>query len=417
MSKLPSSNTNASQKKTPKIPEKLPSIIRDFTRDLSATFPEYVYLWEKWTVDDLDEQEIKSLFEYFLKTYPARFFDILYQNEDIFKITMAGLEDGPETNTFFLPNVEFKLLYHCDNITEKTKQAIWKYLQLILFTLTDSIKDKGLFGDTAKLFDGIKETDLQEKLTEVINGMGDFFKNSNNGETETEETSSPNLGGEMPNPESIFENLSGLLEGKIGKMAQELAQELSGEFGELFGEDGEDADSIKNPQDAFKKLMKNPSKMMGLVKKVSEKIKTKFDKGDINPEDMKEEMGAFMNQMKSMGGPNSSAFQDMMKNMAKSMGLGGKNMKMDTNALSRMEKQMNQKEQIKARLEKRKTEAKEKLVFRTNDGEIQEKSMAHQPPNKNAEKDVDTIMREFNLTNESVVKPVPDHKKKKKAKK
>jgi hypothetical protein len=42
-------------------PSNLSSIIGDFSRDLSITFPEYVYLWEKWTTQDLPENEIISL--------------------------------------------------------------------------------------------------------------------------------------------------------------------------------------------------------------------------------------------------------------------------------------------------------------------------------------------------------------------
>ena len=92
------------------IPENLQSVVHDFTVDLTATFPEYAFLWKKWTNPALDPRDLDELFAYLTKVFPERFFDILYQNEDIFK-------PDNETNTQFLPNVEFKILFNCTDIT------------------------------------------------------------------------------------------------------------------------------------------------------------------------------------------------------------------------------------------------------------------------------------------------------------
>ena len=154
------------------IPENFRSIIGDFTNDLSITFPEYSYLWLKWGSPGLKEEELIELFGYVSTVYPERFFDILYQNEDIFKMEST-------MNVHFLPNVDFKLLYHCENITEKTKKAIWNYLQLILFTITNSIKNKSTFGNTKNMFEGIDEKELQEKLEDTIKNITKFFSNLN----------------------------------------------------------------------------------------------------------------------------------------------------------------------------------------------------------------------------------------------
>ena len=137
------------------IPENFKSIVVDFTNDLSITFPEYSYLWDRWKTDD--ESVYLEVFEHCLKSFPERFFDILYQNVEIFEPTN-------ETNTVFLPNIDFKLLYNCQGVSENTKKTIWKYLQLLLFTVIGSVKDKSIFGDTANMFDGIDENDLQEKF-------------------------------------------------------------------------------------------------------------------------------------------------------------------------------------------------------------------------------------------------------------
>ena len=116
------------------VPNNFRSVISDFTKDLSITFPEYSYLWAKWALVETSNEEIRNLFDYCLTVYPERFFDILYQTTEIFDTESA-------VNTNFLPNVDFKLLFHCENVSESTKKTIWKYLQLILFTIVGGIKD------------------------------------------------------------------------------------------------------------------------------------------------------------------------------------------------------------------------------------------------------------------------------------
>ena len=71
---------------TPKIPDNFNNVIIDFTKDLSITYPEYSFLWSKWMVDKLEDEELKNLFEYCLSVYPERFFDILYQNNNILSV-------------------------------------------------------------------------------------------------------------------------------------------------------------------------------------------------------------------------------------------------------------------------------------------------------------------------------------------
>lgn len=394
---------NLNRQEIEPINNKLSKIVNDFARDLTTTFPEYKYLWEKWC-EPLAEEEAKNIHEYFCKTYPERFFDILYQNEDIFQV------DG-NTNTFFLPNVEFKLLYNCENITETTKNAIWKYLQLILFTLTSSLKHRENFGDSANLFDGIDEGDLQNKISEAVGGIGEFFKNIQQrnsdsesnlgdlgdlGEESTESRQPDDSSFPLPNTENIFENLKGLFDGKIGKLAKELAGEMSEEFKDIFGA-GDDMES----KDIFKKLMKDPAKIMNLVKKLQAKLKTKFQSGEVNQEEMMSEATEFMKQFKNMGGANSDQFKEMFQNMTKGMGLG-KNAKMDVNALARMEKQMDTRARIKRNLERKRQEQQSNIQY--NDGKATFHIEGEEKQEKSTKEDIDRIMREMNFTEEDEIK-------------
>ena len=357
------------------IPDNFSSIIRDFTNDLSITFPEYVNLWEPWSRVDTNYID---LYRYCLGIYPERFFDILYQNDEIFM-------NENNINTLFLPGVDFKILFQCEGVSDKTKHTIWKYLQLVMVTIMSGIEDKSVFGDTMNLFDGIDENDLHSKLAETIGGLSDFFKENISEDKDKDKDESPKMeefnnmfDSNIPNPDDLNEHLKGLFGGKIGTLAKELADELSDDIMNMFGKD--ETEDVKSTEDVLKKIMKDPAKMMGLLKKVSTKLDKKMKNGDINQSDIMKEASEIMGKMKEMGGGKD--FQEMMKNMAKNMpgmaGMMGKNTKFDVNALSRMSKTETMKERMRNKMEANKCKLEEKsannLVFKIDGEEGQQKS-------------------------------------------
>ena len=299
------------------IPANFNSLISDFTKDLSLTFPEYVHLWNEMTVPVLSTDLIARVFAHCKKVYPERFFDILYQNDDIFSAES-------QVNVHFLPNVDFKVLYNTDGLSDNTKKTIWKYLQLMLFTVIGEVKDKDTFGDTMNMFDGIDEKELHSKLSETMSGLTDFFKNMDtpaaDAENPTEDIKSAfgKMDG-MPNMDNIQDHLKSVFNGKIGSLAKEMAEEISGEFADLLGAD---AGNAENPQDVIKNLMKNPKKIMDLMKTVGGKLDAKMKSGEISREEIMKEAGDLINQMKGAGG--NDELNNMFKKMAKGMGgLGG----------------------------------------------------------------------------------------------
>jgi len=439
------------------IPEKFISIISDFANDLSYPFPEYEYLWSKWRVlENIPESMIQSVYNHCQDVYPERFFDVLYQNDDIFK-------HENKINTCFLPNVEFKILFNTPGVSEKTKNAMWKYIQLILFTIIGNVKDKQDFGKSMNLFEGIDETELQDKLSDAMKNMTDFFtgleKDSENEESENSDTKSPNMESEFQkatsfakdffekmgetegetegegegeaerekesstppkfdfNPEDIHNHLKGLFDGKLGSLAKELIDELSEELKETFGT--ENLNSETKPKDLFQKLMKNPAKFMELVKKISNKFQEKMKRGDISQEEMMREATEMLRKMKEMGG-DSKQMTEMFQNMAKSMGMGGKNVKVDTNAMNRMVKQQSIKDRLRAKMEQRKQQEFElkqtaenvnRLIYRPLDGEKAE--MTPQP-----EMSIDEIVASIEAVGEKKnTNPNQNQKKKNKKKK
>ena len=340
------------------VPDNFRSIINDFTNDLSTTFPEYSQTWSKWSSPDITQGDLEQLFQHVLAVYPNRFFDILNQNADIFKA-------DSDANTQFLPDMDFKVLYNCDGISETTRNTVWKYLQLILFTVVGSVKDKANFGDTANIFEGIDESELHNKLAESIGSIGDFFSKMDEGiPSEGEEQESSGLGfnpNNLPKPEELRDHLKTLFEGKIGTLAKELADEIGEDLAASLGEDIKNARSTK---DVFTKLMQNPEKISGLVKTVGEKLNQKMANGDISKDDIMNEAGDLMRRMKDMAGGDMGNFADMFKNMAKGMGVNiPKGAKIDKNALERLEKQTTSRDKMKARIEVKKQKlAAEKLV-------------------------------------------------------
>jgi hypothetical protein len=122
--------------------QNLRSIVVDFATDLTKVFPEYAFLWERWFT--ADDNEYERLHQHFLAVFPERFFDIMNSNSEIFS-------ESSTANTMFLPDVDFKVLFNCEGVSENTKTSMWKYLQLLLFTVLGSMKDSSNFGDAIKV--------------------------------------------------------------------------------------------------------------------------------------------------------------------------------------------------------------------------------------------------------------------------
>ena len=320
------------------IPAEFYNIMKDFTTDILTTFPEYKANLNNGLLDILndknDTEDVKNLFEYIKNIYPERFFDFLYQNEDIFT--------KDEINTEFLPNINFSELWNQD-ISENTKTIIWKYLQLVLFAVIKNEEDTNSFGDTAKLFEAINEDDLKKKLEEAMKEMSDIF---NMGD-------SPDISNinqeDFPNPEDLHNHINGLLEGNLGKLATEITEETMKDL----DIDMSDADNVG---DIFKNLFKNPGKLMNMIKKVGTKLDSKLQSGELKESELMEEALGLMEKMESMPG------MENMKNMMSKMGMPtGKNSKMNTSAmashLKQNLKQSKQKERMRRKLEQRRAAA------------------------------------------------------------
>jgi len=356
-------------------------IIKDFIDDLNITFRDKIedlilsnrdlniifsqnksiFLQDN-LLDNIElSQSINNLYVYCKQVFPPRFFDIIYQNQDIF--------DG-SCNTYFLPEIDFSIFFF-DTTTQQTRETIWKYLQMVLFTIVTSIDDKSCFGDNTQLFEAINSDVFKDKLSETIQGMENLFNNKTTSSDTSENSfdfetmfndisnnnffndmssnnffndiSSNNFFNNMPNSETIHDHINKLINGKIGSIAKELAEETTRDL-------DIDCESIKDPNDIFKELFKNPNKLLSLVSNIGNKLDKKMKDGSIKESELLEEATSIFKNMNSMPGMNN------LDDLFKSMNLGDllpKGGKVNTNAFQNMMDQNIKMAKMKERMKKK----------------------------------------------------------------
>ena len=337
------------------------TIILDFLRDIDCSFPEYREVLEKYLgysheMKPMPDELYIELYTHCRAVYPVRFFDILYKNETLFAgvpsstATTADADADANADVVvsetapmeFLPGVDFREIWATEDITSNTKDIIWKYLQLILFSIVNNLSDMGSFGDTAKLFEAIDDNELKNKLEEVIGEMGSMFGNAAdaNGTASAEgmdesfkkatefmnEAFSGTAGASangsappMPDAGSIHEHLSSILNGKIGKLAKEIAEETAADL-------NLDMSNETSMKGVFQQLLKNPGKLSGIIKTVGSKLDSKLKSGELKESEIMQEASELMSKMKNMPGMNNlaSMLSKMGMNVPGGMGGGAK---------------------------------------------------------------------------------------------
>ena len=218
--------------------EEFNKIITDLSADLQTTFPELK--------DKLDSLDRNNCYEHCLKVYPPLMFDIIYKHMSLF-----------EAEFYILPGIDLSPLMK-SNISENTRNIIWKYLLLILGTTSNK---------------NMKQTDKMDLLNKLTESLKDEKKDP---------------------AEEFQEKIQNLMGGKIGSIAKEMAEETTGD----------------NPEEFMRNLFQDPSKMMNMAKEIETKIEGKFKNGDIDKDDIQSEAMNIMETMKDIPG-----LQEMMVKM------------------------------------------------------------------------------------------------------
>jgi hypothetical protein len=320
------------------ITENFIKVIKDFYTDVSTTFPEYEEhvkdVLKDIQEENYDTERIKNLFNYCKNLYPARFFDLLYQNEEIF--------ENEEIDTMFIENIDFKELWKKD-ITENTKLIIWKYLQLVCFSVVNNEMSADTFKDTAQLFEAIDENELKNKLCETMEQMETIF---NPIDSSGEEVNINDLSNSLPDPEELHEHINGILGGKLGRLASEITEDTIKELGDISG--------VESVNDVFQMLFKNPNKIMNMVKKIGGSLDKKIKSGEIKESELIEEAGELMGKLNTM--PGMKEMQKMMSQMGMPLGKNSKiNMGAFKNNLNKAKATNKMKERLKKKLDSKKS--------------------------------------------------------------
>lgn len=341
--------------------EEFNKIIKDFITDLLTTFPE---IESKLSIELLNiknnsssEEDFKIIYQFIKEHYTSLFFDILYQNNDLFN-----------KERILLPTIDFSILWK-DNISDKTRGIIWKYLQLLSVCVIYDSKDGSGFGNISELLNSINQDELKDKLKDLFTNMNDFMNDEK----------------DKPNAEQFHEHLNGLLDGKLGKLAKEIVDETTDDFKEVLN-----LNENMNMSDMFNQVTKNPTKLLGLANKINSKIESKIKNGDMKESEILEEAKEMLNKMENI--PGMDKISQLMKN------LGGK---LDINGMQNHIKQNLNKAKMKERMQ---TKLKQKQSV--------PQSTAEPIPDKNIDELLETI-----FSTGEVVKKSPKKNKKNKNKK
>jgi hypothetical protein len=258
-------------------------VINDFIRDISTTFPEYKLLLDK------KAKNMNSLYLFCKKKYPLRSEDIMNRNVEIF-------DEESEVDTEFLPSVHFKNLWQYEDLSENSKEMIWRYLQLVLLVLRITPDNEN---------DMVESTN-EETMDAMINNMAEFFsKISMDSETETEKvsSSSENISSntfeesqESSSEDPIVPSLDdfgGLFGGHLASLAKDVAAESAALL---------NLDENTTPDQAIKQLFSNPAKLSSMMSSISSKLDSKMKSGELNQDDIMSEAFGMMGKMGSMPG-------------------------------------------------------------------------------------------------------------------
>lgn len=262
-------------------------IFNDFIRDLSKTFPEIkscLYRNYEGCLTDVDDKKLCDLPKL------NRFLELIGDYEKM--ITDKNLEFF-DLEVEFLEEISFKLLW-TKNISNKTRESIWKYLQtfqLININLRSSQQLKDALSqigtDTEMEVDRTTAKDLKK-----MKKLSDSVKEKATGESELDDM------------------LGGLMGGGIGDIAKEVAKNMDIE--NMFG----NIDENSNPMEIMAQMM-NPEKMGSIFNNINSVMEQKMESGELSQDSLKSEAEGMMGKM----GEN-PMFKNMMRTMDPTMQQG-----------------------------------------------------------------------------------------------
>jgi hypothetical protein len=255
------------------------TIFGNFIRDLSKTYPEIKSCLYRNYEDCLLEGD-KSLSDF---PKLEKFLKLIGDHEKL--ITDKNLEFF-DLEVEFLEEITFKRLW-TKNISNKTRESIWKYLQtfqIININLRSSQQLKDVLSqigtDTQVEVDKSTAKDLK-KLKKLSEGVKEEV------EEETE----------------LDAMLGPLMDSGIGDIAKEVAKNMDVE--KMFGS----IDENSNPMEIMAQMM-NPDKMGTIFQNINSVMEQKMDSGELTKDSLKSEAEGMMGTL-----GESPMFKNMMQGL------------------------------------------------------------------------------------------------------
>lgn len=216
-----------------------------------------------------------------------------------------------------LPEVKFNLIWNDEDIDDESKETIWKYLHTLYIFSYEFQKDK----DVNEILEQLKNiqqdnSDLDEQtktflsIIDNLSGKNDIDMDKlENSELNNEDEDEDNTSGfTLPN----IPDLSNLMNGSIGQLAQEIVSDL--DTSKL---------NLEDPSMLLKNLMSgnigDDSGLMDLVKNITGKIHDKINSGELNEEHLFSEANNVMNTFNNSS--NSNSLFNNMFNQAVNTGI------------------------------------------------------------------------------------------------
>jgi hypothetical protein len=270
-------------------------LFQSFIKDIIDVFPEYEKRLTKYYHSTLSSEDINDpKLQDFLENVNEISSEIINKDISVF-----------DNDPIILQNVSFKLLWNSDEISDQSKNSIWKYLQTFCAIKVQSESEQ------TKIDDVIKKIELNEKVKdkETLKNMKKLQKlNEQFDIKEIESVLKDNPGtidDGMTEMDKMFENTS------IGQIAKEITEDL-------------DIENIMNNGGGIQDLFSGGN-MANIMQTISSKMADKKD--TMGTDELMKEASTICNSMQ--GNPLFSSLMGMQGGVMESMmqGMGDTEMK------------------------------------------------------------------------------------------
>lgn len=266
-------------------------LFKTFINDIVDVFPEYKNRLLQYYGETIQNE----------KDDDPKIIEFLKNIDDISEMVINKDITLFDKDPIILQNVSFKLLWNTDNISDQTKNSIWKYLQTFCIINIKEQSEKEKIEEVIKSIESkvkIKDKETLKKMKK-LQKLNETFDIAEIEKVIEQNPKSIDQG--MNEMDKMFENTS------IGKIAKEITEEL-------------DIDNIINGGGGIQDLF-NPNTMGNIMKTINAKMST--DENGLNSDNLMEEASTICNSMQK--NPLFSSLMGMQNNIMSNMAEGMKN--------------------------------------------------------------------------------------------